>query len=505
MSRVDDLLAKLKNGDIPSSSKLDLINEKRQEIPKGVNITRFSYEYQKNARVPFRLQMALPFDPELGEPTEKFNPENKWRPPLSPTSAAKVVKAYAKANEKTRQLLMSRASVSDWDVSDPETLTEQDFKVLRGYRVPLVITAEAITINDAVITGQDFAISYSVPIKRDLQTGQIIGEIPAIAKIGSFMSAVTYAEINELDDAIKAKDPSKYKNQRPFINVSSIPGVDDKTKKEWVSKILNTAIISSVKPQNYLMAFEFKLSSTKQMVNEERNPLPVFTNLTEDDLKEKQVFFNYSKKYKEPIMKVLSTPALDVFWDFVEMDICDSAAAEPKDKQAKADASRALSPAAPSHSFWNIDENKIRAPWVAEVLAKISDFIDSDPAFEEKMAMFVARQLRPMDDRVVGTVADRLTEKLPLTNRYVTDSILKSHKDACLLIYQGDYTDALIERGLLAPSAETDTPKEEEKKADSVADLINEIEEEDSEEANDLPDPTMGMEETQVDSTEIKI
>ena len=492
MSMLESLLDKLKSGEIPASSKLDIINEKRQEIPRGVNIKRFSYEFQKNSRVLFRLQMALPFDPELGEATEDFNPEKKWRPPLSPTTAAKLIKYYAKKNIKTKDLLMRRASISEWDLSNPDELNAQDFKVLRSYRNPLVITTEAITINDAGITGLDFGINYSVPVKRDLQTGQIIGNVPEIAKMGEFMSSVTFAEIRELDEAIISNDPNKYKAQHPFINPSAISVADDRLKREWIGKILGGSIISSVRPQNYLMAFEFKLSFTRQTTNEERNPLPIFTALNDDDLKERQIWFNYTKKYKEPLMKILETPSLDYYWDFVEMDICDNLTHEPKDRQQKAEASRALTPATPSHSFWNIDSGSLRADWVKTTLEALTRFVDDDPKFEEKMALFIARQTRAIDDNLVGIVADRIREKIPLSYRYVTDSILKQHKDACLLIYEEDYTDTLIERGLIEVEPVEEVNVVEEKEV-SVAELIKEVMEEDSDSSVPIPDPTIGI------------
>ena len=210
MINLGDLIAKLKSGEIPASSEFDLLNEKRQFLPQGVGIPRFSYSFKKKSRILFRLQMAIPFNPETGFPDEKFNPNKKWRPPLSPRSAAMVVKQYAHNNKSAKEIFMSRAGVSEWDTSDATTLNQADFKVLRLYRTPLIITAEAVTINDAAITGQDFGIPYSVPITRDIETGQIIGDVPDIAKIGNLISSITFKEIAELDNAIKSKDPTGY-------------------------------------------------------------------------------------------------------------------------------------------------------------------------------------------------------------------------------------------------------------------------------------------------------
>jgi hypothetical protein len=512
MIDLNGLITKLKSGEIPASSEFDLLNEKRQFLPQGVGIPRFSYGYKKKSRILFRLQMAIPFNPETGLPDEKFNPNKKWRPPLSPRSAAMIVKQYAENSKEAKEIFMNRAGISEWDTSDATTLNKTDFKVLRLYRTPLIITAEAVTINDSAITGQDFGISYSVPVKRDIETGQIIGDIPEIAKIGNLISTITFKEIAELDNAIKSKDPGGYSNHRPFINPAAIPTVDDKTKREWVGKILSGALISSVRPKNFLMAYEFALSPSQSMLNSDKKPLPCFTRLTLEDIKEHRVYFDYAKKYKEYIETQLNNPELDQFWDFVEADICDKALEEPKDRVAKAEASRNMSLSASSHSFYNVDTGEWRADWVQPFFDAISDFGDSDPEFEKKMMQFVARQIRPIDNTIIGSVADRIADKIPLSYRYITEDILRNHKDALLLIYGSEYTDLMLGKGLISEDAiETSESGVIAEKNKSVADLIDsvyeeennssEAEKETSKETNDIPLAT--MEEFEVDKIEV--
>lgn len=476
MVDLKELISKLRSGEIPAFSEFDLLNEKRQFLPQGVGIPRFSYGYKKKSRILFRLQMAIPFNPETGFPDENFNPNKKWRPPLSPRSAAMIVKQYANNNENAKSIFMSRAGVSEWDTSDPTVLNKTDFKILRLYRTPLIITAEAVTINDAAITGQDFGIPYSVPIKRDIETGQIIGDVPDIAKIGSLISAITFKEIAELDNAINSKDPSGYSNHRAFINPAAIPTVDEKTKKEWIGKILGGALISSVRPKNFLMAYEFALSPSQSMLNEDKKPLPCFTRLTLEDIKEHRVYFDYAKKYKEYIESQLNNPEVDQFWDFIEADICDKASEEPKDRVAKAEASRNMSLSASSHSFYNIDTGEWRADWVQPFFDAISDFGDSDPEFEKKMMQFVARQIRPIDSAIIGAVADRVADRIPLSYRYITEDILRNHKDALLLIYGSEYTDLMLEKGLISEeTVEQEKDEVHTAKDKSVAELIDSV------------------------------
>jgi len=273
-------------------------------------------------------------------------------------------------------------------------------------------------------------------------------------------------------------------------------------RKDWISRILRDAMLGAVRPQNFIMAFEFRLSPDRTMLNAERGPLPVFTNITEEDIKGRQVFFSYAKKYKDPVTKVLSTPSIDYFWDFIEYDICDNATTDPtNDKDAKAAASRALVPATPSHSFWDMDNNKLRFVWVDKLIDALAEFADSDPQFEEKMAIFLARQLRPLDDGVLGVIQDRIHEKLPLSNRYVTNDILRRHRDVCLLIYGDEYTEALFERGLMSDDAVTE---ESVGQTTSVASLIDEVLEEENDVVG-MPEVLAGIEAPKVAAEEIKI
>ena len=94
---------------------------------------------------------------------------------------------------------------------------------------------------------------------------------------------------------------------------------------------------------------------------------------------------------------------------------------------------------------------------------------------------FVARQIRPIDSAIIGSVADRVAEKIPLSYRYITDDILRNHKDALFLIYGSEYTDLMLEKGLISEesveTSENSTNTEENK---SVADLIKSAYEEDN-------------------------
>lgn len=449
MLNLQELMDKIKSGDVPSTSEFNLMNEKRQTLPKGIGLNRFTYKYQKQSRILFSLQMAIPFNPETGEADERFNPNQKWRPPVSPRTADLLVKAYCSNNEKAKDVFQKRAGVSDWDVSDLTALNDVDFKVLRAYRTPLILTVDATTINDPAITGQDFGIAYSVDVKRDLDTGQVIGDMPPIMKIGALMSAITFKEVGQLQEAIEAKDPSIYKNERPFISKTAISVATETDSKDWVSKILGDSLISAVRPKNMILGFEFGLTSSQSMIGKEGNPLVDYSQLNLDDIKSHMIYFDYAKKYQDYITKALSSEDSDKFWDFVEADLCDSTTSEPKDKIAKANASRSLSPARSSHSFYNMDSNSLRFPWVTDFINAVSDFRDSDPEFEKKMLQFLASRVRAVDSSILGSVCDRIQSKYPISYLYITDDILRQHKDALLDIYGDDYTSHLLDKGLL--------------------------------------------------------
>lgn len=481
-----ELIQKMKAGEVPSSSEFNLMNEKRQTLPKGAGIKRFSYEFQKKSKVMFFMQMAIPFNPETGKVDDDFNPNKKWRPPISVTTAASIVKQYCLDNAEARVIFEKRAGVTEWDVSDPATLNAKDFKVLREYRTPLILTTEATTINDATITGQDYGIRYSVDIKRDLDTGQVIGEIPPIMKIGNLMSSITFNEVNELGEAINAKDPSLYKNERPFINKTAIPACTEQDAKEWRSKIFQSGIISSVRPINMLLALEYPLSQTSTMRNSDTNlPLVDYTSLEVDDVKSHLVYFDLAKKYQEYVESVASTGAGDYFWDFIECDISDSTTTEPKDVTAKMAASRSLKPAKSPHSFYNEDDQVMRFDWVNDFLTAVAGYRDSDPEFEKKMMQFLATKVRAFDSSLVGSVCDRIKQLYPINYIYLTSDLLKMHKEILLDIYDDEYQERAMEEGLFGiDSVDTTEEKPQELEA-SAMDLINEAFDETEEEEDE--------------------
>lgn len=444
-----ELLQRFQSGEVPVTSTYNLLNEKRQNVNRVAGVNRLRWEFKKKSRLLTPLQMAIPFNPTTGRADDEFNPNVKWRPALSATSCAKIVKHLCKENPEAHKTFMNRAGVTEWDVSEPGVFNSTDFKILREYRTPLVLTNECTSIKDAGITGQDFAIPYSVKLERDLDTGMIIGDIPPIVKIGNLVQATVYREIEELRTAVAEKNPTLYRNTRPEISNVSIPAATEDNIKDWIKAIYNDSIVSAVKPKNFLLCLEFPLSNTAAMTTEGNIPMPDFTMLENSDIKSHLVYCDYSKKYKDRVESVLSTPELDKFFDFIESDLIDSTVVEPKEPAAKMEAARNMMPVASSHSFYNQDSGGLRFEWVGDFIDAINDYRDNDSEFEKNMMVFLESRIRQANEEVVGALCDRIKASTPINFMYYTDDILKMHRDALMDIYDSEYTDLLLERGLL--------------------------------------------------------
>jgi hypothetical protein len=482
MINLQELLGKLSSGEIPTASKFDLMNERRQEIQRGMIMPRLRYSFRKRSRVCFLLQLAIPFDPATGEVSEDFNPEKKWRPALSVRSAALVVKTYASQSDTVRKKFASRAGLPDWDVSEPEILNPQDFEVLHSYRVPFIFTTEVVTINDSCVTGNEFAVDYAVDVKRDLDTGKLIGKLPKVALFGNLVSDITGSEVRELRSAMEKKDPGAYKGIREFINPASIPSATEDMRKEWIRKIFQSAIMSEIRPANYFIALEFPLSDDQTMFSKAKEPLPGFVTLQPEAIKACLRYGRWSTKYKNFVETALKSDSSGNFWDFIEADLCDSTLVEPTEQAAKAEAARQLNPSTCAHGFYNIDTGRSRAPWVDELCDAIADYRDSDTEIEQKLMPFLASIVRTLDDNVMNALSARIAEKIPLTSRYITSELLVRHKQTLLLIYGPEYSDLVMERDdLRENSSISDAPK-----AASVDELIAEAQEEVEEEADAL-------------------
>src|SRR5690606_32484897 len=128
MSFFDDLISKLKSGQLATVSALKLRSESAQQKIKLKRIEKLKREEKKRSKLLFALEIAVPFNPFTGEEDDQYNVDNKYRPLMSATTSAILLKKLAAGNEKVKQSFMDRAGVETWDLSAPEVLTEEDKK-----------------------------------------------------------------------------------------------------------------------------------------------------------------------------------------------------------------------------------------------------------------------------------------------------------------------------------------------------------------------------------------
>ena len=172
--KTSELMALMEKAGQKGGSELNMRSEDLQKKKRAPRIKMLKKELKKKAKELIVLEIALPFNPATGEEDEMFNPSHKFRPPVSATSAALIIKKYANESAATKERLMKRAGITEWDTSDPDTFTEQDAEVLKKYRVPRLFTINVVSVKIPAIT-KDRSRDYAIKVNRDPNTGDIVG------------------------------------------------------------------------------------------------------------------------------------------------------------------------------------------------------------------------------------------------------------------------------------------------------------------------------------------
>jgi hypothetical protein len=185
---IQDLVDKIKAGELKGESSLKLRNESAQTKIRVKRIDKLQKELKKRSKLFIPVEIAVPFDPMDGS-EEVYHSENKFRPALSATSSALLLKALANENDDVKKLFMKKANVPEWDTTavmggvaaDGETsevITEVDKQIFRLYRLPRIFTLPVVTIKDSRITGRDYGRDYIIEVERNKDTGRVEGEMP---------------------------------------------------------------------------------------------------------------------------------------------------------------------------------------------------------------------------------------------------------------------------------------------------------------------------------------
>lgn len=396
-------------------SELNMRSEDLQKKQRVARIPSLKKKLKKKSKTLLVLDLAIPFNPETGEEDEVFNPSHKFRPPVSATSAALMVKSYANGCEKTKQVLMKRAGVADWDTSDIDSFTETDRKIFAKYRVPRLFTINVVSVNIPAIT-KDFTRDYAIKVDRDKNTGEIIGEPPIALKINKLFRDKIYEQIQEFDEQC----------------ASGLLNLTDKQKGERKQAMHSSNPVSDDHPANWAEIIELPLTQ-KFAISGDID----FSEITGKDIKEYQVNTKYSKNLRAKVASFMNgeLEIFDKYFDFFEMDMSCPTEGDDQTKSGKMQIGL-------NTNFDNPAIKLVDTPNYEKLVTAIRDFLDQDMDVEKEIlrSVFVS----DYNDELESQLLRSLKTVFELDDPYCTEKVIMQNADIISIAF-GDEGLAAIE------------------------------------------------------------
>ena len=381
-------------------SKLNMRNEEKQRKFQPKRFNHLKKEKRKKSKLCFVKEIAIPFNPKTGKEDDTYNTGSKWRPPYSVESVIKLVKSYAMESEEAKQALMQHAGVSSWDVTDPDTVTDEDYRLFGSYLTVRIFSIPAVHVTIPSMCNNAYGRDYTVDVKVDPVTGQYIGEVPLILQAHKFFIEMAYEELADYNDKLN----------------SGVFKHDDKQQKEYRRGIFSKVPISDLAPINFIQAFEiplnqkFELNDDKCLVSSDKafvdkQTVLVRMNKTISDVLDKFCGGDYS--------------AVDNYPEYFVVDMsCPNDTESPTELGKRTSYERELNTLKDMEGY-----NNFRAATV--------DYLDNFKDLEETVfrSSFVSRYDSSVDTQLL-TACNSLID---LKNPFLTQKVIKSNKDFLML------------------------------------------------------------------------
>lgn len=381
-------------------SKLNMRNEEKQRKFQPKRFNHLKKEKRKKSKLCFVKEIAIPFNPKTGKEDDTYNTGTKWRPPYSVESVIKLVKSYAMESEEAKQALMQHAGVSSWDVTDPDTVTDEDYRLFSSYLTARIFSIPAVHVTIPSMCNNAYGRDYTVDVKVDPVTGQYIGEVPRILQAHKFFIEMAYEELADYNDKLN----------------SGVFKHDEKQQKEYRQGIFSKVPISDLAPINFIQAFEiplnqkFELNDDKCLVTSDKafvdkQTVLVRMNRTISDVLDKFCGGDYS--------------AVDKYPEYFVVDMsCPNDTESPTELGKRTSYERELNTLKDMEGYDNF-----RAATV--------DYLDNFKDLEETVfrSSFVSRYDSSVDTQLL-TACNSLID---LKNPYLTQKVIESNKDFLML------------------------------------------------------------------------
>lgn len=381
-------------------SKLNMRNEEKQRKFQPKRFNHLKKEKRKKSKLCFVKEIAIPFNPKTGKEDDTYNTGSKWRPPYSVESVIKLVKSYAMESEEAKQALMQHAGISSWDVTDPDTVTDEDYRLFGSYLTARIFSIPAVHVTIPSMCNNAYGRDYTVDVKVDPVTGQYIGEVPLILQAHKFFIEMAYEELADYNDKLS----------------SGVFKYDEKQQKEYRQGIFSKVPISGLAPINFIQAFEiplnqkFELNDDKCLVTSDKafvdkQTVLVRMNRTISDVLDKFCGGDYS--------------AVDKYPEYFVVDMsCPNDTESPTELGKRTSYERELNTLKDMEGYDNF-----RAATV--------DYLDNFKDLEETVfrSSFVSRYDSSVDTQLL-TACNSLID---LKNPFLTQKVIESNKDFLML------------------------------------------------------------------------
>ena len=381
-------------------SKLNMRNEEKQRKFQPKRFNHLKKEKRKKSKLCFVKEIAIPFNPKTGKEDDTYNTGSKWRPPYSVESVIKLVKSYAMESEEAKQALMQHAGISSWDVTDPDTVTDEDYRLFGSYLTARIFSIPAVHVTIPSMCNNAYGRDYTVDVKVDPVTGQYIGEVPLILQAHKFFIEMAYEELADYNDKLS----------------SGVFKHDEKQQKEYRQGIFSKVPISDLAPINFIQAFEiplnqkFELNDDKCLVTSDKafvdkQTVLVRMNRTISDVLDKFCGGDYS--------------AVDKYPEYFVVDMsCPNDTESPTELGKRTSYERELNTLKDMEGY-----NNFRAATV--------DYLDNFKDLEETVfrSSFVSRYDSSVDTQLL-TACNSLID---LKNPFLTQKVIESNKDFLML------------------------------------------------------------------------
>lgn len=423
----EEFVTQLESGEIKGGSEFQLRNEEAQEKSVHKRIPFVQRELKKVSKFAVPVELAFPFNPMTGKADEKYNESSKFRPVMSAEQLALNMKGLAAKNEALRTTLMKRAGAEDWNLDDLTTLTAEDKKIFRNYRVARKFTLPVINIKDSRITGNDYGKDYTLSVKRD-KLNQIEGEVPVPLQIYFLFSALRHREASAFktaEEAAKAGKPYDWTPSRDFLENIDLVNIKEEDAKKLRGKIYQDIPCSDDNPVNYLIVYELPVGSDMDLSDKPQSI---------EDMEKTMRIVKITDKVDKAIDRYLSgtLKLKDVDFNYLEIDM--ECPTETKTNQPKMEIPKETAYNAPvvriSETAYGPKFNEL----VKEHQAGLEDiearFMVS--CFVKPYTSEIERQLLDAVEEIDVLESPFMTEEILLQNSKILKSIYGSKADAKL-------------------------------------------------------------------------